>query len=46
MKKNVESFKDVYHNMNYRLSILCFSETWVEDVSFDKNLLFHSENYD
>ena len=37
MNKNFESFKEFYSKINFKFSIVSFSETWVDDISFSKN---------
>ena len=37
MNNNFESFKEFYSTINFKFSIVCFSETWVENTSFSKN---------
>ena len=32
MNKNFESFKEFYSTLNFNFSIVCFSETWVDDM--------------
>ena len=44
MKKNFENFKDFYYALDFRFSIICFSETWADD-SFGKNSLYQLKNY-
>ena len=51
MNKNFESFKEFDAKTKFKFSIVCFSETWVDDISFSKNLSFKiredlSINYD
>ena len=41
MSKNFESFKEFYSTINFKFSIVCFSETWVDDISFNKNSNFN-----
>ena len=31
INKNSEDFKEFYSTLNYRFSIICFSETWIDD---------------
>ena len=45
MNKNFESFKEFYWNINFKFSIVCFSETWVDDISFSKNSNFQLSGY-
>ena len=37
MNKNFESFKEFYSTIKFKFNIVCFSETWVGDISFRKN---------
>ena len=34
--KNFKSFKEFYLTINFKFSIVCFSEIWVDDISFNK----------
>ena len=45
MNKNFESFKEFYSKINFKFSIVCFSETWVDDISFSKNSNFQLSGY-
>ena len=45
MNKNFESFKEFYSTINFKFSIVCFSETWVDDISFSKNSNFQLSGY-
>ena len=45
MNKNFESFKEFYSTINFKLSIVCFSETWVDDISISKNSNFQLSGY-
>ena len=45
MNKNFESFKELYSTINFKFSIVCFSETWVDDISFSKNSNFQLSGY-
>ena len=40
MNKNFESFKEFYSTINFKFIIACFSETWVDDISFSKKSNF------
>ena len=40
MNKNFKSFKEFYPTINFKFSFVCFSETWVDDISFSKNSNF------
>ena len=44
MKKNFENFKDLYYALDYRFSIISFSETCAND-SFGKNSFIHLKSY-
>ena len=37
MNKDFKSFKEFYSKFNFKFSIVCFSETWVDEISFSKN---------
>ena len=45
MNKNFESFKEFYLTINVKFSIVCFSEIWVDDISFSKNSNFQLSGY-
>ena len=45
INKNFETFKQFYSSLNFTFSIICFSETWVDDDSINKNSLFQLQNY-
>ena len=45
INKNFESFKEFYLKINFRFSIVCFSETWIDDISFSKNSNFQLSGY-
>ena len=45
INKNFESFKEFYSKIKFKFSIVCFSETWVDDISFSKNLNFQLSGY-
>ena len=45
MNKNFESFKEFYSKINFKFSIVCFSGTWVDDISFSKNSNFRLSDY-
>ena len=45
MNKNFESFKEFYSTINFKFSIVCFSETWVDNISFSKNSNFQLSGY-
>ena len=44
MEKNFEDLKDFYYALDFRFSIICFSEIWADD-SFGKNSLYQLKNY-
>ena len=41
MNKNSQSFKEFYSTINFKFTIVCFSETWVDDISFSKVRIFN-----
>ena len=45
MNKNFESFKQFYSTIQFKFSIVSFSETWVDDISFSKNSIFQLSGY-
>ena len=45
MNKNFESLKEFYWKSNFKFSIVCFSKTWVDDISFRKNSNFQLSGY-
>ena len=45
MNKNFESFKEFSSIINFKFRIVCFSETWVDDISFSKNSNFQLSSY-
>ena len=45
MNKNFESFKEFYPKIKFKFSIVCFSEKWVDDISFSKNSNFQLSCY-
>ena len=45
MNKNFEPFKEFYLKINFKFSIFCFPETWVDDISFRKNSNFQLSGY-
>ena len=45
MNKNFESFKEFCSKINFKFSIVCFSETWVDDIPFSKNSNFQLSDY-
>ena len=45
MNKNFESFKEFYSKINFKFSIVYFSETWVDDISPRKNSNFQLSGY-
>ena len=40
MNKNFDFFKELYSTINFKFSIACFSEIWLDDISFSKNSEF------
>ena len=45
MNKNFESIKEFYMTINFKFSIVCFSETRGDDISFNKNSNFLLAGY-
>ena len=45
MKKNFESFKLFLSNFNFDFSIICFSETWLDDSSSLPQSLYELPKY-
>ena len=45
MNKNFENFQAFYKSLNMSFSIICLTETWANDINFDKNSLFQLEGY-
>ena len=46
MNKNFEPFKEFYLTINFKFSIVfCFPKTWIDDISFIKNLHFQLSDY-
>ena len=45
MNKNFESFKEFCSKIKFKFSIVCFSETWVDDIPFSKNSNFQLSGY-
>ena len=45
INKNFESFKEFYSKIKFKFSTVCFSETWVDDISFSKNSNFQLSGY-
>ena len=45
INKNFEAFKQFYLSLNFNLSIVCFSETWANDININKNSSFQLLNY-
>ena len=41
MNKNFESFKEFYSTIKFKFSIVCFSETWVDDNLSAKIRIFN-----
>ena len=37
INKNFEAFRQFYLSLNSNFSIVCFSETWVNDINISKN---------
>ena len=45
LNKIFQSFKEFYLTINFKFSVLCFSETWVDDMSPNKISNFHLSGY-
>ena len=45
INKNFEAFKQFYLSLNFNFSIVCFSETWANDININKNSSFQLPNY-
>ena len=45
MNKNLECFKEFYSIINFKFSNVCFSQTWIDDISFSKNSIFQLSGY-
>ena len=45
ISQNFETFKQFYLFLNFNFSIVCFSETWTNDININKNSSFQLPNY-
>ena len=45
INKNFEAVKQFYLSLNFNFSIVCFSETWANDININKNSSFQLPNY-
>ena len=45
LNKNFESFEELYKSINFKFSIIYFSERWSNDENLSKNALFQVEDY-
>ena len=45
MIKNFEALKELYLTIDFKFSIVSFSDTWVDDISFSKNANFQLSGY-
>ena len=45
INKNSKSIKEFYSTINIEFSIVCFSETWVDDIYFTENSNFQLSGY-
>ena len=45
MSKNSEAFKDFYKSLTTKFSIICLTETWVNDGNINQNSAFQMEGY-
>ena len=45
IKKNFENFKSFVNSINFTFSIICFSETWLDETNSTENSLFELPNY-
>ena len=45
LNKNFESLAELYKSLNFKFSIICFSETWSNDEKLSQNSLFQLEGY-
>ena len=43
--KNLENFKMFLNSINFMFSIICFSETWLDETNSTKNSLYELPNY-
>ena len=45
IKKNFENFKMFLNSINFTFSIICFSETWLDETNSTENSLYELPNY-
>ena len=45
IKKNFENFKLLLKYINFTFSVICFSETWLDDLSITRESLYELPNY-
>ena len=45
MNKNFETFQDFYRTLNTIFSIICLTETWIDDSNINQNSLSQLEGY-
>ena len=45
IKKNFENFKMFLNSINFTFSIICFSETWLDETNSTENSLCELPNY-
>ena len=45
INKHFEAFKQFYLSLNFNFSIVCFSETWANDININKSSSFQLPNY-
>ena len=45
IKKNVENFKMFLNSINFRFSIICFSEAWLNETNSTDSSLYELPNY-
>ena len=45
MNKNFEAFQDFYKSLNTIFSIICLTETWINDSNINQNSLYQFERY-
>ena len=45
IKKNFENFKMLLNSISFTFSIICFSETWLDETNSTKNSLYELPNY-
>ena len=45
INKNFEAFLQFYLSLNFNFSIVCFSETWANDINIHKSSTFQLPNY-